>query len=300
MNILVFGKTGQIASNFFEIHKNYNKFNFYFATRDEADFSKPSAIFEYLNNLKFKPDYIINAVAYTAVDKAEDEKDLCDNINVKSVKIIAEFSKKNNVILIHYSTDYVFDGAGQEPFLESNFENLKPLNYYGLSKLKSEQEIINSRCKYFIFRISWVYNHSGKNFPLTILRLAIEREELKIVSDQFGSPCYAKDIAVAGLKLIDDLSKQNDDSENIFGVYHLTPQEYISWYDFTNLIIEQAKINKLSLKVKNILPIKSEEFLLPAKRPKNSRLNSDKAKNKLGLELPKIKTSLEEFFSKVF
>ncbi|MDX1949455.1 MAG: dTDP-4-dehydrorhamnose reductase, partial [Rickettsiales bacterium] len=229
---------------------------------------------------------------YTAVDKAEDEREICNAINVNAVKIIADFCKKIDAKLIHYSTDYVFDGSGELPFTEENSENLNPINYYGETKLNSEKEIINSGCKYFIFRISWVYNHSGKNFPFTILKLASERDELKIVADQVGSPCYSMDIAKATLKIIENKSSD-------FGIYHLTPEEYISWFEFAKIIVEKARKYSKPLKVKGILPIKTSEFPVRAKRPLNSRLDSSKALKILGIKLPKIENSLEEFFKKI-
>ncbi len=291
-NLLIFGKGGQLGSNFFELLENNPAYNSTFPTFEECDFSDEANVKKYLDNLKTKPDYIINCAAYTAVDKAEDEIDLCYKINVGSVGEIANFCAKNNIVLIHYSTDYVFDGSGDKPFTEDNTENLKPLNYYGISKLESEKIIQKSKCKNFIFRISWVYNFVGKNFPFTILRLASEKEELKIVSDQIGSPCYSMDIAKVTLKIIE---KNSSD----YGIYHLTPQEYISWFDFAKMVIEKAKKYNLPIKVKNILPIKTSEYPTPATRPLNSRLNCDKISKEFGIKLPKIDTSLEEFFKKI-
>ncbi len=304
MNLLIFGRNGQLGSNFFELLENDPAYNSIFPTLEECDFSDEKNVKNYLNNLKIKPDYIINCSAYTAVDKAEDEIDLCYKINVASVGEIADFCAKNNIIFIHYSTDYVFDGSGEKPFTEEDTENLKPLNFYGISKLESEKLIQKSGCRNFIFRISWVYNHVGKNFPFTMIRLAGEKDELKIVSDQIGSPCYSMDIARATLEVISRCPHPNPlpEGEGIssnYGIYHLTPQEYISWFEFTKRIIEKAEKYNFLIKVKNILPMKTSEYPTPATRPLSSRLSSDKIYKIFGIKLPEIDTSLEEFFRKI-
>lgn len=291
-NLLVFGKGGQLGSNFIELLENNSQYNSTFPTLEECDFSDEKNVRKYLENLKIKPDFIINCSAYTAVDKAEDEKELCYKINTGSVAEIANFCAKNNVTLIHYSTDYVFNGSGEKPFSEDNIKDLEPLNYYGFSKLESEKLVEKSECKNFIFRISWVYNHVGKNFPFTMIRLASEKEELKIVADQIGSPCYSLDIAKATLEIIRKNSTQ-------YGIYHLTPHEYISWFEFTKMIVEKAKKYDFPIKVKNILPINTSDYPVRAERPLNSRLDSDKIFKAFGIKLPSIDTSLEEFFKKI-
>ncbi len=291
-NLLIFGRGGQLGSNFLDLLENNPEYNSIFPTLEECDFSDEENVKNYLENLNVKPDHIINCSAYTAVDKAEDERELCYKINAASVAVIAEYCAENNIVLMHYSTDYVFNGSGEKPFLEDDIKDLAPLNYYGFSKLESEKLIKESGCKNFIFRISWVYNHVGKNFPFTMIRLAGEKEELKIVADQIGSPCYSLDIAKATLEVI----KKNSTE---YGIYHLTPHEYISWFEFTKMIVEKAKKYNFPVKVKNILPINTSDYPVKATRPLNSRLNSDKAFQAFGIKLPAIDTSLEEFFKKI-
>lgn len=268
-HIIIFGKNGQVGSSLIEAFAEEKNYSIEAFSSSEADFSNLKNLEKILNNFKKKTDFIINAAAYTNVDKAEEERDLADLINHKAVKIIAEFCAKNQIKLIHYSTDYVFDGSGNQPFTEDNQKNLQPLNYYGLTKLNGEKAIINSGCEYLILRTSWVWNETGKNFFNTIKRLAQEKEDLAIVSDQIGSPTNARDIALNTVKII---------KSGIFisGIYHFTSQNYISWYDFALKIIADCKKQGLEIKTKEIKPIKSSEYQTKAIRPLNSRLNCDK------------------------
>ncbi len=273
MKILIFGKNGQIGSNLCNIF-NEIKFSVKSFSSKDIDFCDLLNLEKFLNNLNFKPNFIINAAAYTNVDKAEIEKDKCNLINNEAVSIIAKYCKKNNIILIHYSTDYVFDGTGFEPFLEDNTQNLKPLNYYGFSKLCGEKNIKNSGCEYLILRVSWVYdlNEKHKNFYNTIKKLAKEKEYLEIVDDQIGSPSNAKDIAEITKTIIQKIIE----GKRFSGIYHITNQKYISWYDFALQIIQELKDNNEKLKVKNIKAIKSINYKTIAKRPLNSRLANTK------------------------
>jgi dTDP-4-dehydrorhamnose reductase len=290
LNILVIGKNGQVASAFCDISKKYPNYNFYFTSRNELDLSKPDIVFNKLNELDFSADIIINTAAYTAVDKAEEEKEAANNINNLAVAEIAKFCAKNNILLVHYSTDYIFDGSGNEGFLEDNTANLNPLNYYGKTKLDGENAIKNSGCNYLIIRTSWIYSHIGNNFVKTILKSMQEREVLQIVDDQIGSPTYAPDIAEATIKLIERLAPNN-----IKEIFNIVPAEQISWYEFALKIQKSALEKGYNLTTKEIKPIASKEYKTPAKRPKNSRL-SNKKLNDLGIELPDIKTSLNKIF----
>ena len=268
---LVLGKTGQVASAFAEILPEAC-----FIGSDELDLSAPEYVYKKLEELGITSEYIINSMAYTAVDKAEDEQELCDNINHKSAGEIAKFCADKNIKLIHYSTDYVFDGNGEKAFQEDNSENLEPLNFYGKTKLAGEKAIQNSGCEYLILRTSWVYSATGNNFVKTMLKLAENRDELSIVSDQIGSPSYALDIATNTLKLLD----QN-------GVYHFVPSEKISWYDFAKMIFEITGIEM------NLKSIPTSNYPTPAKRPLNSRLDSSKTQA-LGIKFPPIRESLQD------
>ncbi len=283
-NIIIFGKNGQVASNLIRLFAEKNRcenrfennFNIQSYSGSEVDFANLPALENFLNNLStnlsFSPDFIINAAAYTNVDKAEDEQELADLINHQAVAIIAKYCAKNNITLIHYSTDYVFDGSGTEPFAEDNTKNLNPLNHYGRTKLEGEKEIINSGCDYLIFRISWVYDHNpnGSNFLNTITKLAKEKEILNIISDQIGSPTSARFVAANTIKIIQKLLTSATKLPS--GIYHLNDGRYISWYDFALEIINNLREKGEVLKVKEINPIKTSEYKTKAIRPLNSRL----------------------------
>ena len=275
-NIVIFGKNGQISSNLIKLFQLENGFNVRVYSSNEADFSDLSSLEKFLNQLSPIADFIINAAAYTNVDKAEEEQELADLINHQAVAVIAKYCKKSGTKLIHYSTDYVFDGSGSEPFTEDNTTNLEPLNHYGKTKLLGEQAIINSGCNYIIFRISWVYddNPNSKNFVNTITRLAKEKEVLNIIDDQVGSPTSASFVAENTIKLIKKLSKTGHEFSS--EIYHLNNGRYISWYDFAIKIINDLRKKGVGLKVQEIKPIKTFEYKSKALRPLNSRLKSNK------------------------
>jgi dTDP-4-dehydrorhamnose reductase len=293
--ILIIGKGGQVSSNLIELLSNqdYKKnFEFLALGQNELDLSKPSEVLSKLNNTRYKPDIIINAAAYTAVDLAEDERQLCNNINNISVGEISKFATKNQALLIHYSTDYVYNGEGNFEFQESDESKTSPVNYYGKTKLDGEKQIIKNGCNYLILRTSWVYNHVGKNFVLTILKLAKEKEELKIINDQIGSPTYALDIAKNTLQMAEKFNGKS-------GIYHFVAPEKISWFDFTNLIVAQAKELNFEINVKNILPITTSQYPTKAARPLNSRLSVKKLENDYGIIFPKIYESLQNCLNKI-
>jgi dTDP-4-dehydrorhamnose reductase len=275
-NIIIFGKNGQVGSNLVQILAAEGNFIVKAFSSSEVDFSDLKKLREFLENLQTKPDFIINAAAYTNVDKAEDETKLADLINHQSVAIIANYCAKNQIKLIHYSTDYVFDGSGDEPFAEDNSKNLHPLNHYGKTKLDGEKAIIASGCDYLIIRISWVWdsNPNSKNFVNTIARLAKEQEEISVVDDQIGSPTSAHFVAENTIKIIKKLSDSADEISKHFPnrIYHLNNGKYISWYDFAVEIIDNLKRKGEVLRVKKINPIKTSKYKTKATRPLNSRL----------------------------
>ncbi len=272
-NIIIFGKNGQVAMNLLRLF-DLNWYSVAAYSSSEVDFTKLVQLQSFLQTIT-PPDFIINAAAYTNVDKAEEEKEMCDLINHQAIKIIANYCAKNAVKLISYSTDYVFDGSGNQPFSEDNVKNLNPLNFYGKSKLDGERAIMASNCDYVILRTSWVYNDVGKNFVNTITKLAQEKEELNIVDDQIGAPTSAEYIAKSTIKIIKTLQQNHD--KNLYGIYHLTGKKYISWYQFALEIIDNLKKNSpASLRVKKVNPIKTKDYNYKAIRPLNSRLNCDK------------------------
>jgi len=260
--ILVFGKNGQVATALSKILPQA-----IFLGSDQANFLEPQTVLNALEH--YKPEIIINAAAYTQVDKAEIERSAAMTINAETPGVIAKWCKNHHALLIHYSTDYVFDGSGEKPWLETDAPN--PVNFYGRSKWEGEKAIQASGCKHYIFRVSWVYSPWGVNFKKTILRLAQEREELKIVADQWGSPTKAEDIATETKKFIERYRGHKGPE---FGLYHWRFSDYTSWYHFATSIVEEAKQSGIALKVKQILPISTEAFPTPAKRPKNSRLGT--------------------------
>lgn len=260
--ILVFGKNGQVATALREILPEAT-----FLGSDSANFLNPSQVIQSLD--EHQPTVVINASAYTQVDKAEADREAALTINATTPKAIAEWCKNHDALLIHYSTDYVFDGSGEKPWLETDMPN--PQNYYGLSKWEGEKAIQASDCKHYIFRVSWVYSPWGNNFKKTILRLAQEREELKIVADQWGSPTKAEDIAAATKQVVE---KYLSNKPAAYGLYHWRFRDYTTWHQFALEIVEGAKKSGLPIKTKNILPITTEAFPTPAKRPKNSRLGT--------------------------
>jgi len=271
MRILVTGKNGQLGRSIYKIVNTANGDNlppneFIFVGREELDLSSESSISHYFDsNDRF--DVIINCAAYTAVDKAEEEQELANQVNHLAVKQLAGIAKEQKAKLIHISTDYVFDGESDKAYLETDETN--PINVYGKTKLAGEkalQEIIPANA--MIIRTSWVYSEFGNNFVKTMLNLGKERDELNVVSDQIGSPTYATDLAGAILKIISNKNYQN--KEQSTEIYHYSNEGKISWYDFAKEIFKIAKIDC------KVNPITTQQYPMPAKRPKNTLMNKDK------------------------
>jgi len=256
-------------------------------SREGLDLSNVDAIRQVVQSVK--PNIIINAAAYTAVDQAQTERESAFAINATATKVIAEEAKKCQAKLIHYSTDYVYDGTKSGVYHESDTTN--PLSVYGQSKLAGEDAIREVGGAHLIFRTSWVYGEDGHNFMKTILRLSQSRETLNIVADQFGAPTSAKSIAQATLDVIAHWQQQS-------GTYHLVNDGETSWHGFAQDIVTQyLACNKtpfLLLTPENILPISTEEYPLPAPRPRNSRLNTDKLKQDFGVILDSWQMGLNE------
>jgi dTDP-4-dehydrorhamnose reductase len=230
---------------------------------------------------EYAPTVIVNAAAYTAVDKAEEEVNRATLINSTAVGIIAEEAKKLNALLVHYSTDYVFDGKKSNGYDENDLTN--PLSIYGKTKLEGENKIIESSCNHLIFRTSWIYSTRGSNFIKTMIRLANEREELRIVSDQIGSPTSADFIADVTAHCI--VQSLNDKK---YGVYNLTSSGEISWHGLAKFAINELQKTGINFKTipNNIIPITTEEYPLPAERPKCSELNTNKLQKTFKLNVP--------------
>lgn len=276
IKILVTGANGQLGKCFQDIAINYPTYEFHFKSSVELDITSAEGTWDIFAQLKF--DYCINCAAYTDVDKAESDKENAFMINAEAVQYLAKACKAQNTILIHISTDFVFDGTNTIPYKTSTSPN--PINVYGASKLRGEQYIHDILNQYFIVRTSWLYSEYGHNFVKTMLRLASERDEINVVNDQIGSPTYAKDLAESILKIIVNNLKD-------FGVYHYSNEGNISWYDFAIAIFELSNISI------NVNPISSLTYATSTKRPEYSVLNNSKIKNNFGINPPKWRDSLE-------
>jgi dTDP-4-dehydrorhamnose reductase/dTDP-4-dehydrorhamnose 3,5-epimerase len=248
--------------------------------RDEFDLTNREQVQRYI--IEEKPDVIIHCAAYTAVDKAEDESDLCYSINVEGTRAVAEAAREIDAKVVYVSTDYVFDGLGLEPHSEEKEPN--PVNYYGYTKEQGEKIVKVELDNYFIVRTSWVYGKNGNNFVKTMLKLAETRSEISVVSDQIGSPTYSKDLA----EFIINLVKTNQ-----YGIYHGVNEGYCSWYEFAKAIFEKAGIEI------KINPITTEEYPTKAKRPLNSRLLKDNT-DKTGIKrLPHWEDAISRFIEEL-
>ena len=275
MVILVTGASGQLGQAIQFIASNYADCEFIFASSQDLDITNQERVNNFFDTNKI--DFCINAAAYTAVDKAESEIEKAEAINVAGPKNLAIACKKNKTKLIHISTDFVFDGSSSKPYLETDITN--PLSTYGKTKLDGEQAVIDNIDEYFIIRTSWVYSQFGNNFMKTMLRLALERDSLSIVSDQIGSPTNAIDLAKSLLSIVESNSSK-------FGIYNFSNEGTASWYDFA---VEIFRINNVVIDVN---PIPTEAFPTPAKRPKYSLLDKSKIKNIFGIEIKTWKESL--------
>jgi dTDP-4-dehydrorhamnose reductase len=275
--ILLIGKSGQVGR---DLHPLLAQFARVLAPeRHDFDFRQPDSVRNCVRVIR--PDMVVNAAAYTAVDKAESEPELARAVNAIGPGILAEEAHKMGALLVHYSTDYVFDGSKTTPYLETDPVN--PLNVYGKTKLEGEEAIRNSGCDHLIFRTSWVYSRQGSNFLLTMLRLGRERQELRIVADQIGAPTSSGAVARATVKL---LSARLPGAVPVnSGTYHMTASGYVSWFGFANAIFESYP-SPSDLCVRRVLPIQASDYVTPARRPLNSRLDCSKISTDLGISMP--------------
>ena len=269
MKILLFGKNGQVG---WELNRTLLPLGQVVAlNRKSADLSDPESLRNIVREIK--PDVIVNAAAYTAVDLAEKEEELSITINALSPGVLAEEAKTLNALLVHYSTDYVFDGAKMSPYLEG--DTTAPINAYGRSKLAGEEAIRASDCDHLILRTSWVYSVRGHNFLRSILRLASEREELSIVNDQLGSPTWARLIAETTSHILRASHDERTAGRFVSDLYNLTSAGSTSWFGFSQKIIELARHTdkSLQLRVKKLNPIPTSDYPTPASRPMRTVLS---------------------------
>ena len=264
--ILLTGAKGQLGNEIVNLAKNLN-LTLYPVTHTQLNITNLEKIEYVLATIK--PNYIINAAAYTAVDKAEKESELAFSINALGVKNLAKIGQKYDIPLLHISTDYIFDGQKKNAYNEE--DEAQPLSVYGQSKLSGENFLRDIWYKHIILRVSWVFGVFGNNFVKTIIRLAGERNELRIITDQKGAPTYAGDIAKALLKIIECLDKGQTD----WGTYHYTGTPALSWYEFAKKIVNEAKQHQQFI-LKQIIPITASEYPSIAHRPFNSELACQK------------------------
>ncbi len=278
--ILVTGSNGQLGSELRAIESNYPQYSFTFTDIEELDLTKKDEVNSFLEENKI--DVCINCAAYTAVDKAEDEQELALLINKDAVENLAKACENVDARLVHISTDYVFDGTNHKPYEDTN--QPIPNSFYGLSKLKGEQTLVDNIDDFVIIRTSWLYSTFGNNFVKTMIRLGNERDELGVVVDQIGTPTYAADLAKAIMATVE--------SENT-GIYHYSNQGAISWYDFAKAIME---IKHIDCKVN---AIESKDFPAKANRPFYSVMNKAKIAKDFNIEVPYWLDSLKMMIGKL-
>ncbi|NJL63144.1 MAG: dTDP-4-dehydrorhamnose reductase [Methylacidiphilales bacterium] len=307
-SILLIGKNGQVGK---ELEKILSpQVNLVGIARPEIDLTNADSIINAITsssgvasptlsyaNAQHKPQIIINAAAYTAVDKAESEVEVATAINETAPAIMAETAKKIGAFLIHISTDYVFDGQNSQPYSETHPTN--PASVYGKTKLAGEKAIQGIFDNYLILRTAWVYGCCGKgNFVKTMLRLGGEREEIRVVADQIGSPTWAKDIAHTISSII-QINESTNNMQNISGIYHYTNSGIASWYDFAVAIFAEAENLGFPLKVQRVIPITTDEYPTPANRPAYSVLAGVKISSILGTYAPHWRLSLREMLKEL-
>jgi len=291
MKILLLGKNGQVG---WELQRSLAPLGEVIALGSaEANFTDLDGLAETVRAVA--PDVIVNAAAHTAVDKAESEPELARTINALAPAVLAEQAKLLNALFIHYSTDYVFDGSGDTPWLENDATG--PLSVYGATKREGEQLIQQSGCKHLIFRTSWVYGARGGNFAKTMLRLAQERDRMKVIDDQIGAPTGAEllsDVTAHALRA----ARLNPE---LSGLYHLVAAGETSWHGYARFVLDFAQRAGVALKVspEAIEAVPTSVFPTPAKRPHNSRLNTEKLQNTFDLHLPSWQAGVERMLAEI-
>ena len=294
MKILLLGKNGQVG---WELQRSLAPLGELVAldrhSQPCGDLSQPQRLAETVRTLR--PDVIVNAAAHTAVDKAESEVDLARTLNAEAPAALAQAAAETGAWLVHYSTDYVFDGGGSRPWLEGDATG--PLGVYGQTKLEGEQAISASGCKHLIFRTSWVYAARGGNFAKTMLRLAQERERLTVIDDQHGAPTGADLIADVTAHAI----RSAQHKPELAGLYHLVAGGETTWHGYASHALAHARELRpdLGWKVNDIAPVATSAFPTPAKRPQNSRLNTQKLQQAFGLNLPHWQLGVDRLLAEI-
>ena len=304
LRILLTGKKGQVGAQLAALLPTLGEVVAF--DRHELDLLNPDQLRRAIRDVQ--PDMIVNAAAYTSVDQAEREEKQAHIINVDAPALMAEEAKRIGALLVHYSTDYVFDGSSSLPYAETDQPN--PLNVYGKTKLAGEEAIRAIGASHLIFRTAWVYGTSGRNFLLTILRLATEREELKVVCDQFGAPTWSHEIAEGTARVLRQLSQQGREAISKFGgIYHMTAAGKTSWFEFASVILEHASrmprgvswfegtTKGQPLVTRRVTAITTDEYATLARRPAYSVLSNSHLKQDFGLELTDWSLQLHAVFA---
>ncbi|MDP3436672.1 MAG: dTDP-4-dehydrorhamnose reductase [Bacteroidales bacterium] len=281
-NILITGAKGQLGSELKELFYGIEGDTLFYTDVAELDITNRESVYHYLNAHNI--EVIINCAAYTAVDKAEEDSEICDKVNRKAPGILADEANACGALLIHISTDYVFDGVGPTPYKEDKSTN--PVGVYGRTKAEGELEVMRSGANYIIIRTSWLYSVYGNNFAKTILRLSGDRDSINVVFDQIGTPTYAKDLAKVILLFKERYTPQ------LRGIYHFSNEGVCSWYDFA------LEIVKLSGRRCKVMPVTSDKFPTKAVRPPFSVLDKGKIKELLNIDIPYWRDSLADFYRK--
>ncbi len=303
--ILLFGKNGQVGGELLRLLPQLGEVVAF--GRDQLDLSKPGDIRQTIREVR--PQLIVNAAAYTAVDQAETDETMAKAINEEAPGLMAVEANKIDAMLLHYSTDYVFDGTKKVPYDEVDSAN--PINVYGKTKFAGEQAIRGSGAPHIIFRTAWVYATRGRNFLLTVLRLATEREELRIVSDQVGAPTCAVDLAAATCKILAGMTERNREQfvcSGVSGTYHMSAAGQTTWYDFAKAILEEAQATTHNprwladatkgsqLIARRVVPISTELFHSATRRPPYSVLSNSRLFQAFGIALPEWHSQLQRCF----
>jgi len=303
-HILLFGKNGQVGSELAAVLPQFGEV--IALSREEVDLASREDLRRTIQQVR--PQLIVNAAAYTAVDQAEKDEAAALAVNSEAPAVMAEEAARMGASLIHYSTDYVFDGTKTTPYVENDIPN--PLNVYGKTKFSGEEAVRRSGASHLIFRLSWVYATEGRNFLLTILRLATQRDELRIVRDQFGAPTLNVQIAMATAEILRQL-KRPDGSfrfSGASGTYHMTAAGLTTWYEFSKAILEETSASQsrlpwltralggLPLRTSRVIPVTTGEYPTPAHRPAYSVLSNSLLKKTFGIELPDWRVQLHAVF----
>jgi dTDP-4-dehydrorhamnose reductase len=301
MKILLLGKNGQVG---WELQRSLAPLGELVALDSDSldmcgDFTNLDGIAATIRLVA--PDIIVNAAAHTAVDKAEIEPDLARIINVQAPAVLADAAARSGALLVHYSTDYVFDGSGDQPWVETDAAN--PLSVYGQTKFEGEQAIVASGCRHLIFRTSWVYAARGANFAKTMLRLAQQRDSLNVIDDQIGAPTGADllaDVTAHAIRAVQQ-QQQQPQQPDLLGLYHVVAGGHTSWHGYASFVIDLARGAGIDIKVAEhaIEKVASSAFVTAAMRPKNSRLDTSKLQRAFGLHMPQWQPGVARMLAEI-